>query len=45
MTGDRSLLSTKPIAPADGYQELRTCIAERDADSAERMLRYLHGLA
>lgn len=34
-----------PIAPADGYQELRTCIAERDADGAERMLRYLHGLA
>ena len=34
-----------PIARADGYQELRTCIAERDADGAERMLRYLHGLA
>lgn len=34
-----------PIAPADGYQELRTCIAERDADGAERMLRHLHGLA
>lgn len=33
-----------PIARSQGYLELRECIAARDADGAERVLRYLHGL-
>lgn len=33
-----------PIARSQGYLELRECIATRDADGAERVLRYLHGV-
>ncbi|MBN9176840.1 MAG: FadR family transcriptional regulator [Microbacterium sp.] len=34
-----------PISRNDGYERLRACIASRDADGAERMLRYLHGVS
>lgn len=33
-----------PIARAQSYLELRDAIATRDADAAERVLRYLHGV-
>ena len=34
-----------PISRKEGYARLRECIALRDADGAEQMLRYLHGVA
>lgn len=34
-----------PISRSDGYARLRECMATRDADGAEQMLRHLHGIA
>ena len=34
-----------PISRAAGYEQLRDCVAQRDGDGAERMLRVLHGIA
>lgn len=34
-----------PISRGEGYERLRACIVRRDADEAERVLRYLHGIA
>jgi len=33
-----------PVTRAEGYQKLRDRIAARDADEAERLLRWLHGV-
>lgn len=33
-----------PIARAQGYRDLRAAIATRDADEAERVLRFLHNV-
>jgi len=33
-----------PLARAQGYGRLRDCIAARDADGAEQLMRELHGL-
>lgn len=33
-----------PVARAEGYTRLRTAVAARDADEAESILRYLHGI-
>ena len=34
-----------PLSRNEGYVRLRECIAVRDSDGAEQMLRYLHGIA
>ncbi|MFN8086788.1 MAG: FCD domain-containing protein [Microbacterium sp.] len=34
-----------PLSRNEGYGQLRECMAVRDSDGAEQMLRYLHGIA